>query len=87
MKYNTFIYDGNLYANATRVSLPTESHKYQVVPWQANYSWGWLADTLYGDAKYFWILMQANNITNPYTDMSNKNIKILKYEYLGELNV
>ena len=81
--------DGDMYwALPSKVTLPSESYKYISTPWNdSDYTWNRLSYMVYGTSDYYWLLLAANNITNPYAVRNGKKIKILLPQYLNEVKV
>lgn len=80
--------DGDIYYDRiNQVTLPTESFKYLGVLWNDAYTWRRLADRVYGDPNYYWLIMKASGITNPYRVKAGDKISILRPEYINEVKV
>ena len=77
---------GDMYWDRSSVKIfPTESYKYITTSWVDDYSWSTLSNMVYGTTSLYWVIMQANSITNPYGIVIGDEIRILKSEYLGDM--
>lgn len=81
----TITVDGNTYYDLPRtVKLPQEETKYLTADWKEQNTLFKLSYLIYGNVNKYWLLMAANNVTNPY-DMPKK-FRFLRPEYLGEVS-
>jgi hypothetical protein len=68
-----------------KITLPTDSSRYLPGIWQEHYSLSTLANIIYGDKNYYWLILKANNLTNPWQLKKGQKFKILKPDYLNEI--
>ena len=75
--YDTVEYDNDQYASLPSLpDLTLVDGKYAVIPWMKQYSWTWLADTIYGDKSKSVDLMLLNGVIDPFQDMEGRVIKV-----------
>jgi hypothetical protein len=80
------VYDENkFWYRPDDVKIPEESYKYISTYWNDNYTWFRLSYLVYGNAELYWLLMMANNITNPYGIKNGDKIRVLLSDYLNEV--
>ena len=63
--------------------LPDGSEKYAIAPWKPHYTWFKLAWMIYGDFNKVYLLLAANNLTDPYEPIDE--FRFLRHEYLSEV--
>lgn len=69
------------------VEIPLEAHKYIQSTWNPDYSLFRLAYLTYGRADLYWLIMRANDITDPYSFKDGDKFRILLPDYLNEVVV
>ena len=79
---------GDLYwFKQTDINLPIESYKYATTKWNENYTWSRLAYLIYGDSNAYWVILKANNLTNPHAVKVGQKIRFLLPKYINEIEV
>lgn len=87
--YNTKVkIDGQVaWHRPKAVEMPIESYKYIQTKWNPEYSLFRLSYRVYGTPEYYWLIMAANEITNPFCLKNGDPIKVLLPKYLSEVIV
>lgn len=68
-----------------KVTMPTESGKYWRGPWLGHYSLSWLSYIVYKDKNLYWLILAANNLTDPFQLKVGRDFRVLLPKYLPEV--
>jgi len=78
--------EGNLFLDLpNKFTLPIESSKYIASIWNSNYTLYTLSNIVYGRRDLYWLILVANNKSNPYDFTEGEQIKILLPKFLNEV--
>jgi len=85
-KYKILDDDGSIYYNLpATVIFPEESSKYWEGTWLPDYDLFRLSYFIYGDVNLFWLILEANDIVDPWSLTAGEKFKILLPEFLNEV--
>ena len=88
-QYNLKIKDGSdMYWDLPRrdISIPVESYKYITTRWNdKEYTWNRLSYMVYGNTKYYWLLLKVNGLIDPLSVKDGDLIRILLPKHLNEI--
>lgn len=70
-----------------QVIMPPESYKYISTKWNPEYTMFRLAYLTYGDPDLYWLILEANNITNYSLLKNGDELQLLLPEYTNEVVV
>jgi len=68
-----------------KITMPAETAKYWTGVWQSHYTLTSLAYKLYGNKSLYWLIIEANNYTNPFLFSVGRQFKVLLPEFLNEI--
>lgn len=87
--YNFKIEDGDdmFYYLPGSVELPIESSKYWSGIWNSEYDIMTMSFRLYGDIDMYWVILESNNISNPYLLKPGDTFRVLLPDYTSEIRI
>jgi hypothetical protein len=65
------------------VILPKEPEKYGSAPWREEYTWFKLSHMIYGSKDKVYLLLAANNLTNPWSKLDQ--VRFLMPDFVKEV--